>query len=1487
MVATGLHEIDGDGRVLRSCWNRMFFFAGRHDHDNLARDAVTTPGDFPSDNVHSKCEFVTNSKEHLLLIGNRGEVLCYESESDTWFGPVYPPAVGRGARAVGTIDGAWIGGSEGAIYVRTAKIIAAAKTARRVITSPRSENASENWQNKPDRWRRQPSPSCCATSMEIVSTGSTTIGFGPKQSNVCCQTPGKPMLALRVVCRATPLSSLFSGPYGEMRESLTVKQEGTINKGDCQMTFLHEWEIQFYHLIAVFPNVTCEQRAWRGNVMNKSKVAGIFVAMVAIAAVGMAHGENPATLRCAVIGSTEIQQTGLSDLVTSELTQRKDLVLVEREGFAAVLAEKELHALFQGERVQQLRVARLANADLLIMLSLQKNQRKRFVQLVIVDCRYAARLHTSFFAYFPEKRGEICTSCVEKVVATRSRFAQGVQQIIAVTPFLSQNLHYKYDHLQEGFRELLQNALLHVPGTAVLELEEVQAIAREMQLAGEAHTAAQVPMTVNGSFEMNPGNGTDDPTLTMTLRIIVGDKELRTFQTENLSLTLVVQRLVTSVPKAIVQLRQKVVVDSISAEEQIKTLSARAAEFAAAGAAKSSVPLRQAVLLMDPHLPAERLLMLTEATPDLINDDARLEHIEFLLRNREVDRLQAELLLGHVASKGLYFNKASYEAHTLDRQTRKRLQWEAYVALARQVGQLPLECRGPQVREAMDLFKAREHGFVDAWQRVKRERAYEWTKGVITQAFDSGRDERPFRNAAGTMREKTCYTPQALERLKYVVSELVPPESVPGDAMGQLLFRRFPDCLCSGQLDTNAVRGLWRQLSEMTDERIAICGRCGLAVLAYCESFGENLNLSVRDDVDVLLEEVDTLTKHGVPESYVGYFRRHLQKFHQQVDERLKAEKQLAMEAGLNPANGLGIGPWGFRETKGADTSNLLAFEAIDEIPAPPRFFGQCNDDFDLIECFDWVALMRKPGKLDRIFSPIGIKDRIIAARYDGANIWVATLASQVVVISPEGQTIAIFDEQNGLPPYHQLRGKTFAEGGMSRCMLAPISPGKCLVIGIMGMQRRLWLARLTANIQGEDLRSGEVKVFHKATKVSTEEGLQKDDDPTEYFEPTWIRQYQEPGSQGRQLILLGRKYDLRRLMINPKRRPLVIDPSALSAEIFPIPYDSLRTLDTQTDYVCHNHHLLVHDRYGLNLLPPKPVNGTSEWKPKMLNASRNSETHALVVLNGTIYKPGRIWHRIDPETWKIEQINTTPFSQEYTFARYATSAHYGIVAWNRRGMLHKVILNPGESYLPDLAALYPKVAVEKREAHHAALQAIRNLGGRTGENRFHVNASPQGYWRSGTAILLDSNWRGGNDSLEILADVADLGEVRLVQTDIDDEGLRHLAGLSHLSSLTIVQTRVTDEGLRRLAEFRDLVELHLAARNAGTDIGDAGLATFAHCRHLQHVMLCGQGFTATSADTLAQLPALKQVNLYYTRIPNHAIAKVIDSVGSCRVERK
>ncbi len=62
------------------------------------------------------------------------------------------------------------------------------------------------------------------------------------------------------------------------------------------------------------------------------------------------------------------------------------------------------------------------------------------------------------------------------------------------------------------------------------------------------------------------------------------------------------------------------------------------------------------------------------------------------------------------------------------------------------------------------------------------------------------------------------------------------------------------------------------------------------------------------------------------------------------------------------------------------------------------------------------------------------------------------------------------------------------------------------------------------------------------------------------------------------------------------------------------------------------------------------------------------------------------------------------------------------------------------------------------------------------------------------------------------LADLVDLNELVLRNTQVTDAGLEHLAKLSELVTLDLSQTQVTDAGLRHLAGLTELRSLQLTS---------------------------------------------------------------------------
>jgi hypothetical protein len=135
MAGTGLHEIDANADVIRTWANRMSFSAGGPDRDNLARDDITTPADFPVDDLRTCYSYLSASEDRLFLFAENGAVLCYEPESDTWLGPLSLPESYDGISALGDNNGVWVGGASHLSYVRAADFAAAARAAGRTMTS--------------------------------------------------------------------------------------------------------------------------------------------------------------------------------------------------------------------------------------------------------------------------------------------------------------------------------------------------------------------------------------------------------------------------------------------------------------------------------------------------------------------------------------------------------------------------------------------------------------------------------------------------------------------------------------------------------------------------------------------------------------------------------------------------------------------------------------------------------------------------------------------------------------------------------------------------------------------------------------------------------------------------------------------------------------------------------------------------------------------------------------------------------------------------------------------------------------------------------------------------------------------------------------------------------------------------------------------------------------------------------------------------------
>ena len=135
----GLHEIDDGARVLRNWWNPTFLWIEQPKlPPSLGGDRFfRVPPTLPIDGTKTQevYRWLTHGASHLILIRDES-ILCYDPEADTWYGPV-PTAGGRNTRfLLPAPHGFWLGDGLDLSYVEVADLLAAARKAGRVVTSP-------------------------------------------------------------------------------------------------------------------------------------------------------------------------------------------------------------------------------------------------------------------------------------------------------------------------------------------------------------------------------------------------------------------------------------------------------------------------------------------------------------------------------------------------------------------------------------------------------------------------------------------------------------------------------------------------------------------------------------------------------------------------------------------------------------------------------------------------------------------------------------------------------------------------------------------------------------------------------------------------------------------------------------------------------------------------------------------------------------------------------------------------------------------------------------------------------------------------------------------------------------------------------------------------------------------------------------------------------------------------------------------------------
>lgn len=969
--------------------------------------------------------------------------------------------------------------------------------------------------------------------------------------------------------------------------------------------------------------------------------------------------EQAAFRRWAIVAAKDLEASGFPDLLTVKLSQQPGFDLVERSELDRVADERQLTLLWSpAGSAERLRLGRQLDAHALVLLS-RPEAEKGLVRLVVCECRQGARLLVSQIdlAGDVEQAARRVTSQLGRV---RQHFAGGVKLLIGVPPFLSQNLEHDYDHLQSRWSGLLGNALSLSPGVAVVEVEEARAIVKEQRRSAQEPSPRSVPFLVHARFRMRRESDLPIIDMHVALQKAEASQDLKPI---SLSLHEAPRWIVDDLARQLIQ-ASKQPFKRLSNLEQKSALVSRAVAFSDLGDWRHAVGLREAVLALDPSDVPQRLELVNEyqriwspkfayvwlrsrepaprrkqifqsAVDDYL---AMLEHLEHLIRNRQVPREKAIEL---------------FDAHG----------WHDYTGYGAMLHELD---PSPERKGHVDLVRAAERRFVTtvfpkALKLPPREEPL--AKGERPRILRYG--ERSY-NDVWTRLVLKCMANEvklgkcdqaSLDYFHLVLSDVLPDEPIRSRQTIDYFLHNAYGPIASFPHRASPWVATLRSL-EKSDRVVArLIGRVGL----FQHSIKKPLRSSPppRDKLRALVREADEILAE------LRRLRRESGALHWRVS-RSRQELLWKLDPppdSPKPPKAESLGRLRFRQL----TLSVAADRSAQPMPLRGKAIcgiRNCDDRFDLVWTEDQLLVMREPGLLQPL--PLSKPHKWLAAAeprlgsavaWDGELIWVGTAGEGVEVFTPGGEAVASLGEESGLPASDQgLR-------------ILGLAPRKVLAVGSFGALRRAWCAVVEIDEQ-DKLR---VKVFHEATRVPRDP--QRKDrlalDPQMTFTPKWIHRYDD-GPRSRAIV--GRKPGL-----ESNGYPLAVDLGTLKASVLQrrvnggTYHDSFFSRSGNLFQATHTKLM----RFSMDASPGEgPVQELCQSDPRLKGVTHNLYAQAIPH-DGWLYITGYMWFRVHQETLREERLVETMLPQPFRSTIGGVSAHYGLIAWRRSSLFDKQQIAP------------------------------------------------------------------------------------------------------------------------------------------------------------------------------------------------------------------
>jgi len=1003
-----------------------------------------------------------------------------------------------------------------------------------------------------------------------------------------------------------------------------------------------------------------------------------------------AFSETP---RYALIASPETEKSGLIDLLTVRLSESDKLELVDRADIKRVMRELKLSSLSGEQGVsQRLQLGKILGADRLVVLQTTITEESSRLSLLIIDTETASTLFQGRIEKFNEVNDDILNTLNEIILDNIREYENGIWAIIAVPHFLVTSVNSDLEEYQKSFSRILSVTLTQQPGVAVVSLDEIEAIKRELDFSGK-NLSRVVPLVIQGEFQAKQQSQMEKLSekyrFDINVKIIGKNGVLEEVKKTSLSMAQIVETLGVEIPKQVLAKLEMTSGTALSLEEQEKTFSELAERFHNYGMYAQARTYRETVLLINPDNVVERLRWIRESrkvynrfvTPD---DKRIFEHLDYILRNRLVTMMQGASLIHMVYPDTIDWEM---EGRNGDILRKYPLFYDRHLALlhfAPMIFKLPLDDKNSLDKE-MDTYLR----FFSYHDRMTENDQL----SCVMMIFH-----------AGMLR---CSNKTHHDRLL-------------DDLLQVLLIS--PECYCIPQLQISMPSIRFGNYPEQFERFTGDLRKSGREDLAFVADYYEYLAGFKNDEAlrnqfppsATTLQTLEKLIKAAKSPKIAAaqpgwsemFFQRQLQieQYYAEHPEMLQSAKTSI-------------------ETKRSDHLYPLPFEVpvektvsinADFTVSPCSAWWSGFEDFphfyptqeeytkhNIFNCDDSSVFFPVPfnskidiawnnsrvfvcrfndGKFQRheVFQfkdipwnneslTMGKNVGITRVRGDGKLIWIATV-NGITCVNVKGEHIAEFTEKNGLPEfstvaekatgkirvgiletrenkwdetkssywyriYENPRTKKITEKGYA-LNIYPIGPGDCLAFGRSGNNLKTWIARLSVNNAGKT----NVKIILEASRSinyddMTREEVQNDPANADVAcRIPWISGMDDPLFPQRRQLLLGRVWEDGSMEQN-NVPPLLLDLDTNEIMLVTDRYPELIGLGDFQCVRCVNGHLVGVSTKSLYSFDRNPEGQFVKTECSTRNDSTREYAQMapwVFVEGATAYIPGTAWYALD-----------------------------------------------------------------------------------------------------------------------------------------------------------------------------------------------------------------------------------------------------------------